>query len=50
MTARKVGDHVEIESEDARAGHTGDHVRYILAAGVALVIVAFVFLGGVWFS
>jgi hypothetical protein len=39
MTARKVGDHVEIEKEEARAGQTGDHVRYILATGVVLVII-----------
>ena len=50
MTARKVGEHVEIETEDARAGETGNHVRYILAVGVGLVILAFAFLGAAWFS
>jgi len=50
MTARKVGDHVEVETEDARAGETGNHVRYILAAGVGLVISAFAFLGPAWFG
>jgi hypothetical protein len=41
MTARKVGDHVEIEQEEARAGQTGMHVRYIMAASIALVLVGF---------
>ncbi len=39
MTARKVGDHVEIEQEEARAGQTGVHMRYILIASVLLVLV-----------
>jgi hypothetical protein len=43
MTAHKVGEHVEIEEEDARAGQTGTHLRYILAFGVALVILGFAF-------
>lgn len=38
MTARKVGDHVEIEQEEARAGQTGVHMRYILIASVLLVL------------
>ena len=50
MTAHRSSDHVEIDPQEARAGHTGDHVRYILAGGVALVILGFVFLGGAWFS
>ena len=41
MTGRRVGDHIEIEEDDARAGETGHHVRYILVGGVLLVIVAF---------
>lgn len=38
MTARKVGDHVEIDQEEARAGQTGVHMRYILIASVLLVL------------
>lgn len=41
MTARKVDDHVEIEQEEARAGQTGVHLRYILIASVVLVLVGF---------
>lgn len=41
MTARKVGDHVEANPDEARAGETGHHVRYILAAGVTAVVVGF---------
>lgn len=41
MTARKVGDHVEINPEEARAGMTGVHVRYIMAASILLVIIGF---------
>lgn len=50
MTARKVGEHVELEQEEARAGQTGMHVRYIMAASLALVVIGFIFLGGVWFG
>ncbi len=38
MTARKVGDHVEIDEEEARAGQTGVHLRYILIVSVLLVL------------
>lgn len=41
MTARKVGEHVEVPEEEARAGQTGMHVRYILAASVVLVLIGF---------
>ena len=41
MTARKVGEHVEVPQDDARAGETGHHVRYILAFGVILVVIGF---------
>lgn len=41
MTARKVGDHIEIDKEDARAGRTGMHVRQILAFSIALVVIGF---------
>lgn len=50
MTARKVGEHVELDQEEARAGQTGNHVRYILAIGTVLVVIGFVLLGGVWFG
>ncbi|HEY1452493.1 MAG TPA: hypothetical protein VGF57_03430 [Roseiarcus sp.] len=32
----------EANKEAVRAGHTGDHLRYILIASCALVIVAFI--------
>ena len=38
MTARKVGEHVEVDQEEARAGQTGNHVRYILAIGTVLPV------------
>lgn len=50
MTARKAGDHVEVNQQDARAGQTGNHVRYILAIGVGLVVIGFIVLGGMWFG
>ena len=50
MTARKVGDHVEVPEEEARAGQTGNHVRYIMAASIVLVLIGFVMLGVGWFG
>lgn len=41
MTARKVGDHVEVDQDEARAGETGHHVRLIMAASIGLVLVGF---------
>jgi hypothetical protein len=41
MTARKVGDHVEVEQEEARAGQTGTGMRYVLIIGTALAVVGF---------
>lgn len=38
MTARKVGNHVEIEEMEARAGQTGMHVRQILIVSTLLVL------------
>ena len=35
MSAQK-GEHVEVNEEEARAGETGHHVRYILAIGLLL--------------
>ena len=32
----------EANKEAVRAGHTGDHVRYVLIASCALVIIAFI--------
>jgi hypothetical protein len=37
MVARKVGNHIEIDEEDARSGRTGMHVRHILALSMLLV-------------
>lgn len=47
---RKVGDHVEATKQEARAGETGHHVRYILAGGVALVIIGFGAVAMGWFG
>jgi len=47
MTARKVGDHVEVEQEEARAGQSGVGLRYVLAAGVILVVVGFAFAAAI---
>lgn len=41
MTARKVGDHVEMNEEEARSGQTGLHVRYILILSTVLVLIGF---------
>jgi hypothetical protein len=50
MTARKVGDHVEVDQDEARAGQTGNHVRYIMAASIVLVLIGFIALGVSWFG
>ena len=39
MTARKVGNHVELEEMDARAGETGMHLRQILIVSTLLLLV-----------
>jgi hypothetical protein len=41
MTARIVDNHVELDAEEARAGQTGVHVRYILMSSIALALAAF---------
>jgi hypothetical protein len=41
MTAHKVGDHVEIEEEEVRAGQTGMHVRVIMTVSIILVLIGF---------
>lgn len=50
MTARKVGDHVEVQEEDARAGQTGVGLRYVLGIGVVLVVIGFAFAAANWFG
>lgn len=50
MTARKVGDHVEINQEEARAGQTGMHVRQIMMFSIALVLVGFGLAAFFWFN
>lgn len=50
MTTRKVGEHVEIPEEEARAGRTGMHVRQIMVISIALVVIGFLILGAVWFN
>lgn len=41
MTAKHVGEHVEIEAEEVRAGQTGVHLRYILIFSTLLVTAGF---------
>jgi hypothetical protein len=41
MTAQKVGDHVELDKEEARAGQSGVGVRFVLALSTLLVVVGF---------
>jgi hypothetical protein len=50
MTARKVGEHVELDQEEARAGRTGVHLRKIMTVSIILVVVAFAALGLFWFN
>jgi len=50
MTAKKVGDHVEVEEEEARAGQTGLGMRYVLAIGVVLVVIGFGAVAMGWFG
>lgn len=50
MTAKKVGDHVEVEEEEARAGQTGVGMRYVLGFGVALVVIGFAAVALGWFG
>jgi hypothetical protein len=38
MTARKVGGHIELDEEEARAGQTGLHVRHIMVLSILLVL------------
>ncbi len=50
MTAKKVGDHVEVEEEEARAGQTGVGMRYVLGFGVLLVVIGFAAVAMGWFG
>ena len=50
MTAHQVGDHVEVEEEEVRAGQTGTGLRYVLAAGVILVVIGFAVAAGILLS
>ncbi|MEQ1490194.1 MAG: hypothetical protein ABL932_06540 [Terricaulis sp.] len=47
MTAHQVGDHVEVQEEEVRAGQTGTGLRYVLAAGVVLVVIGFAVAAGI---
>jgi hypothetical protein len=50
MTAKKVGEHVEVEEEEARAGQTGLGMRYVLGFGVVLVVIGFAAVAMGWFG
>ncbi|MFN3464403.1 MAG: hypothetical protein ACK4X1_10030 [Terricaulis sp.] len=50
MSARKVEDQVEIHEEQVRAGQTGVGVRYVLIAGVVLVVIGFAAVALGWFG
>lgn len=50
MATHQVGDHVEIQEEEVRAGQTGLGIRYVLAAGVILVVVGFAFAAAILLS
>ena len=41
MVTRQVGEHVEIDEQEARSGQTGFHVRYILLFSTILVAAGF---------
>ena len=40
----EISTETEISAEEARAGHTGDHVRFILAVSIAVAAACFVVL------
>ncbi|GIK48651.1 MAG: hypothetical protein KJZ75_12755 [Hyphomonadaceae bacterium] len=50
MSGRKVGEHVELSPDEARAGETGQGVRYVLAAGIVLVLIGFAVVAWIWFG
>jgi hypothetical protein len=41
MTAHKVGEHVELDKDEARAGQSGTGVRIVLIISTVLVLVGF---------
>lgn len=41
MTAHKVGEHVELDKDEARAGQSGTGVRIVLMISTLLVLVGF---------
>jgi hypothetical protein len=41
MTAHKVGDHVELDKDEARAGQSGTGVRIVLMISTILVLLGF---------
>ena len=43
MTVHKVGNHIEVQEEEVRAGQTGLGLRYVLAFGTILVVIGFAF-------
>lgn len=50
MATHKVGNHVEVEEEEVRAGQTGLGMRYVLAFGTILVVIGFAFAAASWFG
>lgn len=41
MAAHNIGDHVELDGDDARSGQTGMHLRHIMIVSILLVLVGF---------
>ncbi len=50
MSVHHVNDHVEVQEEEVRAGQTGTGLRFVLAAGVILVVIGFAFAAGILLS
>jgi hypothetical protein len=44
MTARKVGGHIEVDEDEARAGQSGVGVRFVLVISTLLVLIGFGFV------
>jgi hypothetical protein len=44
MTARKVGGHIEVDTDEARAGQSGVGVRFVLVISTLLVLIGFGFV------
>jgi uncharacterized membrane protein YidH (DUF202 family) len=45
---RKEEDHVTMTTKEARSGETSGHVRIILIAGLALVIIGMIVVLAIW--